>query len=365
LPTALRAVFALAVTALIAPSLAIATVGPATAASQSSPAVTACLAAHSGAVTWDQVGDGDDTVCVDTTVTASPGDDRYYWVGADTDPAIQLRPLVGSSIERDQDPGNDTLSLADWSQPWVDQYNAIGYGGMFGVRVWLVPDTVVYTNHNDVVGDPNGCGRLTSSNTMHFEFGAGDDTVNCITGWIDGGTGNDRILGVTLGSTAVGGEGDDYITGDADADLIDAGTGNDIIEIVGGDTDEVIAEPVGDPTVETERTGAVAKAAALAVTGDLVYADGSDKVVGAATVIVPTVTKTKKVTRMVPTHVTKMVTKRVHKKIWNRRHTRKVWKWVHVQVPTQITIWVPKQVTITVQVPVGPDYTGWVGPGTA
>ncbi|MEW4567223.1 CAP domain-containing protein [Tautonia sp. JC769] len=82
---------------------------------------------------------------------------------------------------------------------------------------------------------------------------AGDDlvTVNdrglpLLPFWIDGGEGNDTLLGSSANDTIMGGAGDDVIEGRGGADLIDAGPGWNVINGVGDPLPPLgaVADPV-------------------------------------------------------------------------------------------------------------------------
>lgn len=193
-----------------------------------------CLA-QPGRVAATAVTDQNDAVCLgpDDERVASEGDDTYFWVEGDTN-GLYPQGFTPGDPSSEIDPGYDTLSLSDWSTAYVDPAN-----GMFGVSVWFVPDAVTYTDFDDVVGNPNACGSLTSSNDMEFRTGLGADTVQCMTGNIFTQGDDDTIIGVTLDSTANGGGGDDLVTGDAGADEIVLGPGDDIARVRNGGVDLV------------------------------------------------------------------------------------------------------------------------------
>lgn len=232
---------------------AAALIAPATA--HAATAVEDCLAARPGAVTVAAVTPGDDTVCVGPTDVrvASAGNDTYLWVGTTAQAADKL---TGDTID---DPGDDTLSLALWTTPWTESFAPNGFGGMFGVRVFINVENIVYTPLNDRIGDPAGCGRLTANNGIGFALGAGDDTVNCVAGEISTGTGADVVRGVALGTTVHTGAGNDLAVGDANGDVIVLGSGADTAKVEAGGADTV-SGGAGADTVFASRNDAVSSA---------------------------------------------------------------------------------------------------------
>ncbi len=95
-----------------------------------------------------------------------------------------------------------------------------------------------------------------------FQLGGGDDTldldderfINSLT--VDGGAGDDTIVGTSGDDTLLGGEGDDDIQGMEGDDSIDGGDGDDDIQgmegddsINGGADDDTVAGGTGDDTI--------------------------------------------------------------------------------------------------------------------
>ena len=239
-------------TATAALSIALAVVAAPAHADEGDPTpVETCLAAHPGAVAAADVTDENDTVCVDTVLIPSAGDDTYLWVGADLDDEVVL---TGKGTFK-PDPGTDTLSLADWSVPLVETYADNGYGGILGVRVVNIdsPEVVRYTDFDDVIGDPNLCPRMGaydgSVTPISHYTGLGADTVRCTIGNIFTEGGDDTIVGVSDGTAIDAGSGDDTVTGDGTADVIDLGAGDDTADVTDGGAD-VVEGGTGTDTVD-------------------------------------------------------------------------------------------------------------------
>ncbi len=84
-------------------------------------------------------------------------------------------------------------------------------------------DTVRAGFGDDIVLGGNGDDSLTGGSVSLFTIPSDDD-------YIDGGNGNDRLLGVYGDDTLVGGNGDDRLNGEAGANLLTGGNGNDIFQ---------------------------------------------------------------------------------------------------------------------------------------
>lgn len=230
---------------------------------ETSSAVDACLANHPGAVTYDAVTSGNDLVCVDTDAVGSEGDDTYFWVGVDENPDTVL-----VAVNPAYDPGNDTLSLADWSHGFDESW------GFYGVHyLGTVVENIDYTAHDDVVGDANACDNLSGSAGVTFNTGLGADLVQCVVGTINTQGGDDTIVGVTLNATANAGGGNDTVTGDAGADAINLGSGNDSAYVVGKGVDTVSGGTGTDVVTASSNdvvTSATVKTARLTVSATCV-----------------------------------------------------------------------------------------------
>lgn len=243
----------------------VAVVAPATAA-HADTEVDQCLSAHPGAVTVDAVTDGNDTVCVgdNQTINGSLGDDTYLWVTAD--PAHSqtgAHRLMGGPDNIGADPGNDTLSLADWTFPFID--NGMG---LWGYRVFGIDATenLILTSYDDTLGDATpGCAPTEVGNTT-IDSGAGDDRLSCLSGNLVTGLGDDTVTGASQHAVVDTGDGADTVrdisvqttvTTDAGADTVDNVLGDSAVN-TGDDADtitDVAASTVqagaGDDVIDT------------------------------------------------------------------------------------------------------------------
>lgn len=126
---------------------------------------------------------------------------------------------------------------------------------------------VVYTTttNGSIVGGSNHGTTFKNIEKIDFRAGSGNDTIDisAATGTnflsstgdffgttvVDGGAGNDTIVGSTTGSQALlGGDGNDKITGGSADDLLDGGAGNDLLN--GGGGDDWIVPGTGADTID-------------------------------------------------------------------------------------------------------------------
>lgn len=91
----------------------------------------------------------------------------------------------------------------------------------------------------DTINGGDGSDRIFADSTTEniLNGGGGDDTVQG-GGTVDGGDGNDLVVGQGSGSLASGGAGDDYVQGTFFVDTITGGDGNDQL-VANGDNDTV------------------------------------------------------------------------------------------------------------------------------
>jgi Ca2+-binding RTX toxin-like protein len=115
-------------------------------------------------------------------------------------------------------------------------------------------DTADYSSDTDGVtvdlgtgiANGNGIGRDTLTGVENVIGGSGDDVLigNALANVLDGGLGDDRII-AGAGDTVIGGEGDDTIevqTGVGDAAGIDGGAGRDTVTLTGTGTGSLTAQ---------------------------------------------------------------------------------------------------------------------------
>ena len=117
--------------------------------------------------------------------------------------------------------------------------------------------------HDDISGGGGDDKLFGQGGNDILRGDAGNDALSGGAGddRLTGGTGSDRVSGDEGNDAIEGGEGDDHLAGNAGSDVISGGMGNDVIE--GGAGDDVIADGSGQDTVDA--------------------GDGDDQVVAAAT----------------------------------------------------------------------------------
>jgi len=148
--------------------------------------------------------------------------------------------------------GTDTVNVHDLSGTDVDQVTVNHAGTIGGVTPDGAADNVIVngTNGDDVVtvsGDASGIHvtglgaeivitNFDAGDTLQISGLGGDDVVDAsglaaglINLVIDGGDGNNILLGSAGADTIFGGAGDDVLIGNAGTDTLDGGSGNNIL----------------------------------------------------------------------------------------------------------------------------------------
>jgi Ca2+-binding RTX toxin-like protein len=97
---------------------------------------------------------------------------------------------------------------------------------------------------------------IGTSEKLTLNANAGDDTFTGGTGiagvmttTIDGGVGNDRLLGTDAADRLIGGDGNDFLDGNKGADVGVMGAGNDTFQWDGGDGSDVVEGGTGTDTM--------------------------------------------------------------------------------------------------------------------
>jgi Ca2+-binding RTX toxin-like protein len=97
---------------------------------------------------------------------------------------------------------------------------------------------------------------IGTSEKLNLNANAGDDTFTGGTGiagvmttTIDGGVGNDTLLGTDAADRLIGGDGNDFIDGNKGADVAIMGAGNDTFVWDGGDGSDVVEGGTGTDTM--------------------------------------------------------------------------------------------------------------------
>ncbi|MEZ5690848.1 MAG: tandem-95 repeat protein [Rickettsiales bacterium] len=160
--------------------------------------------------------------------------------------------------------GNDTLDGSNGSDTYI--FN-LGDGQDTIIESWYEADEIVFgagINPEDVLMEASGSDlvikigagtdQITIQNFFYYSDTRGkvdylkfaDGTIFNITQSItvNGGTGNDKIMGTPFVDVLNGNGGDDYIYGSGDNDTVNGGSGNDILK--GGNGDDVYEFSLGD-----------------------------------------------------------------------------------------------------------------------
>jgi Ca2+-binding RTX toxin-like protein len=97
---------------------------------------------------------------------------------------------------------------------------------------------------------------IGTSERLNLNANAGDDTFTGGTGiagvmttTINGGSGNDRLLGTDAADRLIGGDGNDFLDGNKGADVGEMGSGNDTFVWDGGDGSDVVEGGSGNDTM--------------------------------------------------------------------------------------------------------------------
>jgi len=146
--------------------------------------------------------------------------------------------------------GNDTFVLTGEDGVWTDgsasienaylgnkNQNSDTFFGGDGV------DTLIGTSGADAILAQQGAATTRLTSIEVIRTGDGNDVVDMTNGWavygattIDGGAGNDVLVGQRGDDTLIGGDGNDTLNGADGADLLLGGAGNDLLSVVGGQT---------------------------------------------------------------------------------------------------------------------------------
>ena len=208
--------------------------------------------------------DADETILpgeISPTVTALAGP---LAVGADADVII----AGGGNDRVNGGGGNDTLLLGSGNDTaiWnpgdgsdvVDGgtgTDTMEFNGSAGNEIMLLSpltDGVVQLTRN--LGNINM--SLQNMERVTINAGAGDDTIEAsgnlrgsIALTVDGGAGNDRIIGSNGDDILLGGDGNDFIDGQQGADVAFMGAGNDVFQWDPGDGNDTIEGQDGSDTM--------------------------------------------------------------------------------------------------------------------
>jgi Ca2+-binding RTX toxin-like protein len=226
---------------------------------------------------WDP-GDGSDVV------EGQSGADKMIFNGSGANEIVEVS-ANGTRVRMTRDIGNIVMDLNDVEQVdlralgGIDKISVNNLGGtgltQFNVDLGIAsvgdaqPDTVIVngTDGNDninIFGTGNSVSVVGlaavvninnaegSSDRLVINSLGGNDGVTAstlVSGiiklFVDGGEGNDSILGSQGADTLFGGDGDDFIDGQQGDDLIDLGAGNDKFQWDPGDGSDIVEGQAG------------------------------------------------------------------------------------------------------------------------
>lgn len=125
-------------------------------------------------------------------------------------------------------------------------------------------DTLIATSGNDAILAQQGAATTRLTGIEVIMTGDGHDVVDMTNAWatyggttIDGGAGNDVLVGQKGNDTLIGGSGNDTLNGAAGSDILLGGDGNDLLVLQGGQTaGDVLDGGAGTDTVKIRLTAA-------------------------------------------------------------------------------------------------------------
>ena len=154
------------------------------------------------------------------------------------------------------------------------------FGGPFADQITLRQNALVRNRLEVDLGNDGSADEtfdLTGIDALEVDAGSGDDTIRiddvngAITATtptvIDGGNGNDTLLGGSGAETFIGGNGDDRIDGNGGADTAFLGRGNDTFVWDPGDGSDLVEGGTGADTMVFNGSGGNEIMAASAVFG--------------------------------------------------------------------------------------------------
>ena len=177
-------------------------------------------------------GDGNDVLTGgtgDDQVFGEAGDDRIVWNEGDGNDVID----GGDGIDRLEIKGNGTDETVQIVNNGARVFVSVASGGVTSTLDVANVENIVVTGStgNDTISAGNGLATLTSLT-------------------IDGGAGNDTILGGDGNDTLIGGSGNDFVDGNRGNDVADLGGGNDIFQWDPGDGSDVVEGGTGSDTLQ-------------------------------------------------------------------------------------------------------------------
>jgi Ca2+-binding RTX toxin-like protein len=245
---------------------------------------TALLGAGDDVFQWDP-GDGSDVVegqdGTDTMLFNGSAGNEIFAASANGGRALFTRNLGNIVMDLDDVEkidlnalgGIDQLTVNDLSGTDVTEVNVDLAGTIGGTAGDGAADTVIAqaTAGNDVI-DVVGAGTSVSvlglaarinvtnsegaNDSLIVNGGGGDDAMTATTLpagvvklTLDGGAGDDKLLGSQGADTLIGGDGDDFIFGDNGNDVAFMGAGDDVFQWDPGDGNDIVEGQDGTDTL--------------------------------------------------------------------------------------------------------------------
>jgi Ca2+-binding RTX toxin-like protein len=172
-------------------------------------------------------GDGNDTL------TGGVGTDQSF--GGSGDDQLVWNPGDGSDLNEGGD-GSDVVQVNGGNA--AENFTATANGTRVRFdRVSPAPFTLDIGTSERLVLDANG---------GDDSFSATGDLASLIAITVDGGAGNDRLLGSNGNDTLIGGAGDDFVDGNQGSDTALLGDGNDTFSWDPGDGSDVVDGQAGN-----------------------------------------------------------------------------------------------------------------------
>ena len=156
------------------------------------------------------------------------------------------------------DAGNDTLMGGEGNDTLTGGAGSdVMNGGKGNDTAVFTGSTPIVVNLNLTRSQETGQGRDTLSSVENIKSGSGNDnlTGNSRANLLDSGIGNDKLFGGTGNDTLLGGAGNDTLQGGSGNDILTAGPGQDVLTGGQGADQFVFAQGDGSNTVTDFQNG--------------------------------------------------------------------------------------------------------------
>ena len=211
------------------------------------------------------IGGGDDNSADIVTLAGSTSADSFNFNVPTAGPAI-VQGLGGEQVVVDHMGVGDRVVIDGGAGN--DSVTANGTGGddVIGIARDGTNSIAVFSGNGPIID-------VTNVEHLLVQGGAGNDTLAAQNGiatltqlTLDGGAGNDRLLGGDGNDLLLGGAGNDFVDGNIGADTADLGSGDDTFQWDPGDGSDVVEGGSGTDTLQFNGSNA-AENIALAASG--------------------------------------------------------------------------------------------------